>query len=248
MRRRGIALAEAGIDPVNVRLTVRLGQVDPRSRGHRSSGAGHGRREGRCLGAPGPGRAGGSRRAPRRPPRPGPARAGDLGILAPVLLDSRSSRGAWSDCARPWAPAPSRRRRRGTGSSSHGTRSTPIGSRAGSNGLGRCLRTRRPSGLEHVVTEALALWRGEPLGELHDWDVARIEAEPTGGPPAFCRGAPGRGRHPVGPPRERAGLGAGPGEGGPLREHRWVLLATAQYHAGRQSEALATLRRLRSVL
>ena len=34
----------------------------------------------------------------------------------------------------------------------------------------------------------------------------------------------------------------------PLREHRWVLLATAQYHAGRQSEALATLRRVRSVL
>ncbi len=34
----------------------------------------------------------------------------------------------------------------------------------------------------------------------------------------------------------------------PLRERRWGLLALAQYQAGRQGEALRTLRRARSVL
>lgn len=34
----------------------------------------------------------------------------------------------------------------------------------------------------------------------------------------------------------------------PLRERRWALLATAQYQAGRQGEALRTLRRARTVL
>jgi hypothetical protein len=34
----------------------------------------------------------------------------------------------------------------------------------------------------------------------------------------------------------------------PVRERRWVLLATAQYQSGRQSEALGTLRRLRAVM
>ena len=34
----------------------------------------------------------------------------------------------------------------------------------------------------------------------------------------------------------------------PLRERRWALLALAQYQAGRQGEALRTLRQARSVL
>ncbi len=34
----------------------------------------------------------------------------------------------------------------------------------------------------------------------------------------------------------------------PLRERRWMLLAQAQYQAGRQADALASLRRLRTVL
>ena len=37
-------------------------------------------------------------------------------------------------------------------------------------------------------------------------------------------------------------------EAAPLRERRWALLAQAQYLAGRQMEALTTLRRVRVVL
>ena len=37
-------------------------------------------------------------------------------------------------------------------------------------------------------------------------------------------------------------------EAAPLRERRWALLAQAQYLAGRQMEALRTLRRVRVVL
>ena len=34
----------------------------------------------------------------------------------------------------------------------------------------------------------------------------------------------------------------------PMRERRWVLLATAQYQAGRQTEALRTIHRVKSLL
>ena len=96
---------------------------------------------------------------------------------------------------------------------------------------------------EHVVTEALALWRGEPLGELHDWDVARIEAERLddlrrSAEELRVEAAIRSGRHESVLASAQALV-----REAPTREHRWVLLATAQYHAGRQSEALATLRR-----
>ena len=101
---------------------------------------------------------------------------------------------------------------------------------------------------QHVVTEALALWRGEPLAELHYWDVARIEAERLedlrrSAEELRVEAAIRSGRHESVLASAQALV-----REAPTREHRWVLLATAQYHAGRQSEALATLRRVRSVL
>jgi WD40 repeat protein/DNA-binding SARP family transcriptional activator len=99
-----------------------------------------------------------------------------------------------------------------------------------------------------VLTHALALWRGSALVELDGWDPGRIEA-------ARLEEL----RHTAEELYVEASLRAGLHDHvlakaaalvseEPLRERRWALLATAQYQNGRQGEALATLRRLRSVL
>ena len=98
------------------------------------------------------------------------------------------------------------------------------------------------------LTEALALWRGEPFGNLEGWAGAetevrrlhelrldaeelRIEAHLAGG------------RHREVLAEAQALVGAAP-----LRERRWALLAHAQYLTGRQGEALRTIHQLKAVL
>jgi DNA-binding SARP family transcriptional activator len=99
-----------------------------------------------------------------------------------------------------------------------------------------------------VVADALTLWRGRPLSELDGWDAARIEAARLV-----------ELRHTAEELYVEAALRAGQRDQvlgkaqalvaeAPLRERRWVLLATAQYQAGRQSDALRTIGRLRRVL
>jgi WD40 repeat protein/DNA-binding SARP family transcriptional activator len=99
-----------------------------------------------------------------------------------------------------------------------------------------------------VTDSAFALWRGPPLQEVESWPPGRIEAERL---EELRRDAEelrleallraGRCRDALAEARARVAEA-------PLRERRWGLLALAQYQAGRQGEALATLRRARDSL
>ena len=99
-----------------------------------------------------------------------------------------------------------------------------------------------------VLADALTLWRGRPLAELDGWDAARIEAARLtelryAAEELYVESALRAGQR----DRILAKAQALVAEA-PLRERRWVLLATAQYQAGRQSDALKTIGRLRRVL
>ncbi len=105
-----------------------------------------------------------------------------------------------------------------------------------------------PERAAYAVAEALGLWRGRPLEEVESWAPARTEAgrllelrlaaEELG-----VESALGAGRY-----QEVLAEAGRLVEEAPVRERRWALLALAQYQAGRQSEALRTLHRLRAVL
>ncbi len=116
-------------------------------------------------------------------------------------------------------------------------------------GRGRQLLTLgEPERAAHQLGEALALWRGRALIELTEWEPGRIEAsrleelrldaEETR-IDACLRS--GQQREVLGEAQTRVAEA-------PLRERRWALLALAQYQAGRQGEALRTLRQARSLL
>jgi WD40 repeat protein/DNA-binding SARP family transcriptional activator len=105
-----------------------------------------------------------------------------------------------------------------------------------------------PHRAAYVADETLALWRGRPLADLADWDAGRIEAERL---EELHRDLEelrldalleaGRWREVLTDAPVRVAEA-------PLRERRWALLALAQYRAGRQGEALATLRRAATTL
>jgi DNA-binding SARP family transcriptional activator/WD40 repeat protein len=105
-----------------------------------------------------------------------------------------------------------------------------------------------PERASHMVGEALDLWRGRALGDLEGWDAGRIEvtrldelrrdAEELHLDAALRAG---RCRDVLGEAQARVGEA-------PLRERRWALLATGQYQAGHQADALRTLHRARTVL
>ncbi|WP_132297017.1 BTAD domain-containing putative transcriptional regulator [Kribbella sp. VKM Ac-2568] len=99
-----------------------------------------------------------------------------------------------------------------------------------------------------VLADALTLWRGHPLTELDGWDIARIEVERLGelrhaAEELYVEAALSSGQHDKVLAKARALVNEEP-----LRERRWILLATAQYQAGQQSEALRTIHRLRGIL
>jgi WD40 repeat protein/DNA-binding SARP family transcriptional activator/energy-coupling factor transporter ATP-binding protein EcfA2 len=110
------------------------------------------------------------------------------------------------------------------------------------------LALHEPHRAAYVAEEALALWHGPPLAELEGWDPGRIEAERL---EELRREAEelrldallqaGRWRDVLAVAKARIAEA-------PLRERRWALLALAQYQAGRQGEALSTLRRARTTL
>jgi WD40 repeat protein/DNA-binding SARP family transcriptional activator len=105
-----------------------------------------------------------------------------------------------------------------------------------------------PDRAAYVVDEALGLWRGRALVELDGWEPGRVEAARLEGLrldaeevrlDAMVRA--GRFREVLAEAQARV-------TEQPLREHRWRLLALAQYQAGRQGDALRTLHRARRVL
>ena len=116
-------------------------------------------------------------------------------------------------------------------------------------GRGReLLAVGEPERAHYTLTQAAELWRGQPLPELEGWGPGEAAA-------ARLLDL----RHDADELRVDAALEAGRwrdvlAEAGalvadqPLRERRWALLACAQYQAGRQGEALATIQRARAVL
>jgi WD40 repeat protein/DNA-binding SARP family transcriptional activator len=105
-----------------------------------------------------------------------------------------------------------------------------------------------PDRAAHVFGEALALWQGRALTEVEDWGPGRVEAGRLDEVRLSTEEA-------LLEARMRTGLRwqvlaeaqARVGEA-PLRERRWALLARAQYRAGRQADALSSLRRARKIL
>jgi DNA-binding SARP family transcriptional activator len=105
-----------------------------------------------------------------------------------------------------------------------------------------------PERAAHLAADALALWRGRPLGDLDGWDAGRIEAARLDElrrdtEELYLDAALRAGRF-----RDALAAAQARVAEAPLRERRWALLATAQYQAGRQGEALRTLHRARTVL
>ena len=90
-----------------------------------------------------------------------------------------------------------------------------------------------------VLADALTLWRGRPLSELEGWDNARIEAARLielrhAAEELYVESALRSGQHGRALAKAQTLVADEP-----LRERRWVLLALAQYQAGRQCEALS---------
>jgi DNA-binding SARP family transcriptional activator/WD40 repeat protein len=110
------------------------------------------------------------------------------------------------------------------------------------------LTLHEPERAWFVASQARDLWRGRPLTELEAWEPGvteghrleevRLELEELEVEAALAAGRYADILTPV----------AAMVEAAPLRERRWALLAQAQYLAGRQMEALRTLRRVRVVL
>lgn len=105
-----------------------------------------------------------------------------------------------------------------------------------------------PDQAAYAADEAIALWRGAPLPDLEEWEPGRGEAQRLvelrlQAEELRLAALLASGHH-----AEVLSEATLRVREEPLREHRWALLARAQYQDGRQAEALATLRRARAVL
>ena len=105
-----------------------------------------------------------------------------------------------------------------------------------------------PERAAYTLTQALDLWRGAAFEDVDDWDLAiieagrldelRLEAEELR-VDAHLR----TGRH-----LDVLASAEGMVRAAPMRERRWALLALAQYQSGRQTEALRTIQRVKTLL
>jgi DNA-binding SARP family transcriptional activator len=95
---------------------------------------------------------------------------------------------------------------------------------------------------------ALALWRGQPYPELADWEPAAVEAERLAEIRDSAEEELLEARLAEGEHRAVIADAERLVRARPLRENRWAILAMANYRAGRQAEALATVRAARERL
>jgi DNA-binding SARP family transcriptional activator/WD40 repeat protein len=105
-----------------------------------------------------------------------------------------------------------------------------------------------PERASYLLQEALELWRGRALPDLEEWEPGRVETARLHGlrqdaEELRVEAEIRAGRAPAVLERARALVAREP-----LRERRWVLLATALYQAGRQAEALGAVQRARTLL
>ena len=107
---------------------------------------------------------------------------------------------------------------------------------------------REPERAAYHLGQALDLWRGRPLTALDHWEpgvqeVRRLEPLRLDAEDWWLEARLASGGHGQVLVDADAMVGACP-----TRERRWQMLALAQYRAGRQADALATLRRARTTL
>ncbi len=105
-----------------------------------------------------------------------------------------------------------------------------------------------PERASYLLAQALGLWRGRAFEDVESWDLAAIEAarlEELRMEAEELRvdASLRTGRH-----LDVLAMAESMVRAEPLRERRWTLLALAQYQAGRQTEALRTIHRLKSLL
>lgn len=105
-----------------------------------------------------------------------------------------------------------------------------------------------PDRAAYTAREALKLWRGAPLTEPEDWEPARAEAQRLEELRRDAEDLEVEACLAAGRFREVLQVARGRVATAPLRETRWGHLARAQYQAGRQADALRTLRQAGEVL
>ena len=112
---------------------------------------------------------------------------------------------------------------------------------------GRCVATTDPADALSLFEQADALWTGTPYADCATDSVAaarsRLEDLRASASERAAQAMLDLGR-----PEQVGLLLAGQSQEHPFREHLFALLALAHYRCGRQSEALATLRDLRTRL
>ncbi len=110
------------------------------------------------------------------------------------------------------------------------------------------LELGEPDRAAHALSEALALWRGEPFADLPDWEPARIASFRLEEIRLAAEESLLEARLQSGDLLDAAAQARARVAEAPMRERRWVILGLAQYRQGRQADALATVRRGRELL
>ncbi|HEV7196735.1 MAG TPA: BTAD domain-containing putative transcriptional regulator, partial [Pedococcus sp.] len=110
------------------------------------------------------------------------------------------------------------------------------------------LRAGEAERASFLLAEALGLWRGEPFPDLQSWEPARAESERLNELRREAEDLRVEALLRAGQHDAVRGLAQQLVRDAPFREHRWALLALAQYRAGQQHDALRTLQKARAVL
>jgi len=105
-----------------------------------------------------------------------------------------------------------------------------------------------PERAQFALTDALGLWHGTAFAELDGWEPGTAAAQRLEELRRDAEELRVDASLQTGGWREVLAEAAALVAEQPLREQRWGLLARAQYQAGRQGEALATIQRARAVL
>ena len=108
--------------------------------------------------------------------------------------------------------------------------------------------TGEPEQAAASFSRALALWRGTPFEDLDSWSPGRSEAGRFEELRRTTEEDLLEARLAAGEHREVAADAEARVREEPLREHRWAILALAQFRCGRQADALRSLRAARTTL
>ncbi len=100
----------------------------------------------------------------------------------------------------------------------------------------------------YLLTDALTLWLGDPFADLEDWEPARTAARRLSELHLDAEELRVDALLRAGRYREVLAEAQALVQAAPLREHRWSLLARAQYLSGQQGDALRTIHQLKGVL